>query len=301
MEAALSGCSAACFMSESTTTSYLAAPIRAVDLGATRLAYRVFGSGDPLLLIHGFPLSGFTWRKVLPELARSYTCYVPDLAGMGETQWTDATDFTWHGHARTLKALIDHLDLDRYSVLAQDTGGTFARCLALIDAKRVHRLAIINSEIPHHRPPWIPLYQTLMALPGALAPFRWLLRSTAFLRSGMGFGGCFCDLRFIEGDFHEHVIAPLVRSPRRLEGLRRYLVSLKWDVVDGLATGHAEIAAPVKLIWGAEDPTFPVERARSMVQQFRVGSLVEIPGAKLLVHEERPADVARAAAAFLRN
>lgn len=184
-------------------------------------------------------------------------------------------------------------------MLAQDTGATFARCLALVEGARVEKLVLINTEVPHHRPPWIPLYQRLMALPGALASFRVLLRSNLFLRSGMGFGGCFVDLDLLEGDFHEHVIQPLLQSVPRMEGMARYLCGLKWGPVDALAEGHSRITMPVQLIWGADDPTFPIAYARRMVQQLPDARLVEIPGARLLVHEEKPADVARAALDFL--
>ena len=162
-------------MPDPTTQLYFDAPVLTLDAGTARLPCRRFGSGPPLLLVHGFPLSGFTWRKVLPELSKRHTCYVPDLPGMGESEWTDATDFSFPGQGRTLKALVDRLGLERYSVMAQDTGGTFARYLALFDGARVEKLVLINTEVPHHRPPWIPLYQTLMALPGTLAVFDLLL------------------------------------------------------------------------------------------------------------------------------
>jgi haloalkane dehalogenase len=70
--------------------------------------------------------------------------------------------------------------------------------------------------------------------------------------------------------------------------------------VDALEQAHSRITMPVQLIWGADDPTFPVEYARRMVKQLPDARLVEIPGARLLVHEEKPADVARAALDFLR-
>ena len=285
-------------MSEATTRLFLEAAVQEVDTGTARLPVRRFGSGPPLLLVHGFPLSGFTWRKVLPELSRRYTCYAPDLPGLGESRWTEATDFSFPGQGRTLKALAERLGLARYSVLAQDTGGTFARCLALEDA-RVEKLALVNTEIPRHRPPWIPLYQALMRVPGSLAAFRLLLRSRAFLRSPMGFGGCFCDLDLLEGDFRAHVVEPLVRSPLRRDGMRRYLIGAKWEPVDALERDHARLAMPVRLVWGADDPTFPVALAREMVKQLPDAELVEIPGARLLVHEEKPAEVARAVLEFL--
>ena len=286
-------------MSEDATKLYAQARVETIDTGTARLPCRRFGSGPALLLVHGFPLSGFTWRKVLPALSARHTCYVPDLPGLGDSEWTEQTDFSFPGQGRTLKALVDRLGLDRYSVLAQDTGGTFARYLGLIDGKRIDELVLINTEIPGHRPPWIPLYQFLMRLPGATAAFGVLLRSQTFLRSGMGFGGCFVDMRLIEGDFARHVIQPLLQSSRRMEGLSSYLRGAMWGPVDALAQDHARLTMPVQLIWGADDPTFPIDLARAMVRQLPDARLVEIPGARLLVHEEKPDDVARAALAFL--
>jgi haloalkane dehalogenase len=286
-------------MTEATTRFFFDTPAQPVDTGTARLAVRRFGRGPALLLVHGFPLSGFTWRKVLPELAARYTCYVPDIPGMGESEWTDATDFSFPGQGHTLKALVDGLGLDRYAVLAQDTGGTFARCLALEDGARIEKLALINTEIPRHRPPWIPFYQFLMRVPGTLPVFSLLLRSRAFLRSGMGFGGCFRDLGLIDGDFHAHVIEPLVRSPQRRDGMRRYLRGAQWEPVDALEHDHRRLTMPVRLIWGADDPTFPVAYAHDMVKQFPDAHLVEIPAARLLVHEEKPAEVARSVLEFL--
>jgi pimeloyl-ACP methyl ester carboxylesterase len=286
-------------MPEPAARFYLDAPVERVDTGTARLACRRFGHGSPLLLVHGFPLSGFTWRKVLPELSQHHTCWVPDLPGMGESEWTEATDFSFPGQGQTLKALVDRLGLERYSVLAQDTGGTFARYLALTDGARVEKLILINTEVPRHRPPWIPLYQQLIALPGSLAFFGTLLRMRPFVRSGMGFGGCFTDLHLLDGDFHEHVIRPIVESRQRMEGMARYLRGLTWGPVDALERDHARLGMPVQLLWGADDPTFPVEYARRMVHQLPDARLVEIPGGRLLVHEEKPAEVARATLDFL--
>src|SRR5262249_28445160 len=92
----------------------------------------------------------------------------------------------------------------------------------------------INSEIPGHRPPWIQLYQFLMKLPGTPTIFRQLLRSDLFLRSGMGFGGCFCNLDLIEGDFRERFIDAYVNSAEKTDGMGRSLVGFRWAEGDPL-------------------------------------------------------------------
>ena len=81
--------------------------------------------------------------------------------------------------------------------------------------------------------------------------------------------------------------------------MRSYLRGAQWKPVDALEQEHARLTMPVQLVWGADDPTFPVEYARKMVTQFPDARLVEIAGARLLVHEEKPAEVARATLDFL--
>jgi haloalkane dehalogenase len=279
---------------------YLAQPPELVDLDGTTVPVRRFGAGPPLLLVHGFPLSGFTWRFLIPELARGMTCIAVDLPGLGDSRWTETTDFSFPGQGRTLHRLADALGLDTYAVLAQDTGGTFARFLALEDP-RVVRLALINTEIPGHRPPWVPFYQRLMTLPGATALLGALARSRRYVRSPMAFGGCFVDPGRLDGEFHDEFVSPIVQSATRRDGIRRYLIGAQWEPVDELRKLHARIAIPVRLVWGREDPTFPLDQARPMLNQLPNADLVEIGGARLLPHEERPDAVLDAVTDFLAS
>ena len=52
------------------------------------IAVRKFGKGKPLVLIHGFIVHGYTWRKVIPQLSEQFTCYVLDLPRFGDSKWT---------------------------------------------------------------------------------------------------------------------------------------------------------------------------------------------------------------------
>jgi pimeloyl-ACP methyl ester carboxylesterase len=70
--------------------------------------------------------------------------------------------------------------------------------------------------------------------------------------------------------------------------------------VDALRGVHARIEAPTLCIWGDRDPFFPIAKARAMLDQFKGGAtLCEIPGAKLLPHEDHPEEVAALARPFL--
>mgnify|MGYP000486503549 CR=1 FL=1 len=281
---------------------YRSAEPQLFEFSDASIAVRKFGNGPALLLIHGFPLHGATWRKILPSLSEKYSCYVVDLPGLGDSHWSEETDFSFPAHAARLSRLLDLLNIDRCHVIAQNTGATIARCLALLEKERVRSLILINTELPNHRPPWIPLHQQLLRLPGAVLNFRILLRLPLFLRSSMAFGGSFCDLDSIQGEFHRLFIRPLIKSQNKASGMVSYLKGVSWQIVDGMAYWHQAMTMPVRLVWGELDPTFPISRAAKLREQFpNCDAIVAIQNSKLLPHEERPDQTLAAIQPFLEK
>ncbi len=272
------------------------------SVGTAEIAYRAVGAGPPVLFLHGWPLSSFTYRRLIPYLASRFTCYAVDLPGAGDTRWRSDHDFSFRGQAQTLRRFVEGMGLNGLHVVAHDTGATIARALALIAGDRIDKMVLIGTEIPGHRPPGIPLFQRLASLPGARPTFQLLLASDRFVRSSIGFGNCFADRRLLGGEFTERFIRPLVESSSRMDGQMRYLKGIDWEFVDQLAADHQRITNPVMLIWGEGDSIFPAQRARVMVSQLAdCRGFHVVPGAKLLVHEEQPARVAEHVLEFLSS
>jgi pimeloyl-ACP methyl ester carboxylesterase len=260
----------------------------------------VDGNGPAIVFLHGFPLSGQTWDKVIVHLRDRFTCYAPDLIGLGESRSTADDDYSSQGQASALRGLLSELGLDSYALAGNDTGAWIARELALIDKQRVSRLILTNTEIPGHRPPWIPMYQALAHVPGSGAVIRQLLKSRAFRRSPLGFGGCFHDLSHLEGDFQKRFVEPLIGSDDRIEGVMRFLRQMKFARLDEFKNLHSQLTMPTLFIWGANDPTFPEPAGRRMVPQFpNVAGFHAIANAKLFLYEEYPQQVAQLMARFL--
>jgi pimeloyl-ACP methyl ester carboxylesterase len=196
--------------------------------------------------------------------------------------------------------MLMQLGVDSYALVGNDTGGWIARELALIDKPRVSRLLLTNTEIPFHRPPWIPMYQALAHVPGFKVILKQFLRVPALLRSPLVFGGCFHDLSHLAGEFHEQFVEPLVGTDARLEGALHFLRRMKFSRLDEFHQLHQQLTLPTLFVWGADDPTFPEPRAREMVRQFpNVAGFHEVKNAKLFVYEEHPQEVARQIAGFL--
>ena len=171
---------------EASSAQFLEAEVRWQATPTARVAYRRFGSGPPLVIVHGWPLCGFTFREPIPHLAPHFTCYLLDMPGGGDTEWTDATDFTWPGQAATLKAFLEGIGLHDIVLYGQDSGAMICRQFALLDPGRIRKFVITNTEIPGHRPPFMRLFRALMFVPGTNMCFRLLMSQLWFVRTPFG-------------------------------------------------------------------------------------------------------------------
>ncbi len=111
------------------------------------LAYRIQGrqEGDPLLLLHGFPLSSALWDRVLAPLAAYGPVVTPDLRGFGASD-APAGPYTMERLADDLVELLDTLGIERAWVAGHSMGGYVALALAEKHAHRVAGLGLLHSH-----------------------------------------------------------------------------------------------------------------------------------------------------------
>jgi len=239
-----------------------------------------------IVFVHGWPLSGATWRRVAEHLPE-HRCHLLDLPGSPRFPCVDRSDFSGAALADWIQTRTNELHLSSYALVAHDSGAYLAQLVAAGDA-RVSTLVISNTEMPHHRPPWVPFYQWLLGVPGTPQLLRSLLGSRAYLRSSAAFGGCYSDPRRIDDEFVRTFIEPL-RTPRGIEGARRFLRAFDYAGVDALPEVHRRIRAPVHVVWGEDDATFPVQLLDQLTRSLPTLASVQRLRGKLLVHDEQPA------------
>lgn len=108
---------------------------------------RVGGSGDPLLLLHGYPQTGAMWAPIAERLAARFTLVIPDLRGYGRSTCPESTaggNFTKRVMARDMVALMSGLGHERFRLAGHDRGGRVAYRLALDHPDRVQALACLD-------------------------------------------------------------------------------------------------------------------------------------------------------------
>ena len=125
--------------------------------------------GEPVVMVHGNPTWSFYYRELVQALRGERRCVVPDHVGCGLSDKPDdaAYPYTLEQRVADLGALVDHLGLERITLVLHDWGGMIGMAWAAQNPERVRRLVLLNTAA-FHKP-------ADKRLPASL----WLVRNTA--------------------------------------------------------------------------------------------------------------------------
>lgn len=116
-----------------------------VTLQGVSYEYEVVGSGEPLLLLHGFTGSMETWRSFIPSWSEQFQVIVVDLVGHGKTESPeDVNHYDIRNAALQMKELLDYLHIEKAHVLGYSMGGRLAITMACLYPEYVHSLLLEN-------------------------------------------------------------------------------------------------------------------------------------------------------------
>jgi non-heme chloroperoxidase len=120
------------------------------DAGNIDIYYEDHGVGKPVVLIHGFPLSGRSWEKqMLPLIETGHRVIIYDRRGFGRSSQT-ITGYNYDVFAEDLRKLIKHLDLKSPSLVGYSMGaGEVARYISRYGSQNVDRAVVISGVLPY--------------------------------------------------------------------------------------------------------------------------------------------------------
>ena len=117
-----------------------------------KLIHKVYGNGQPIIILHGLFGLGDNWRTIARKLEDEYLCVVPDLRNHGRSPHDDIMN--WNVMAADVRELIDDLDLDEVILLGHSMGGKVAMQFATTYPERVDKLIVVDmapkAYPPHH-------------------------------------------------------------------------------------------------------------------------------------------------------
>jgi pimeloyl-ACP methyl ester carboxylesterase len=268
-------------------------PHRFLDVGAGEVAYRTVGSGPDVLFVHGWPVSGATFRLLLPHLVDHVTCHVIDLPSAGSSRIDTDTPLSIAQHITSVRRVVDVLGLDDVALVGQDSGGLIARH-AMVGDPRLRALGLIDTEQSTGLSWKFRSFIAGRRVPGFGTALGWLAGRPRLRRLGLVLGDAFADSSLLDGEFDEFFLQPLHTDAAYRTATMKVFRSFDMQHVRDLDDIHRRIDVPVQLVWGSEDKFFPVAQAQEMVTTFPDARLTVVPGAGLFSHEERPAEVAAA-------
>jgi haloalkane dehalogenase len=261
---------------------------RDVTLGEHRIHYVDEGDGFPVVLVHGSPTTSALWRHQIPTLSKRLRVIAPDVLGFGRSLAPDA-GVSFAEQSNALRALLDHLGIERYSVVGHDWGGPISAACAAQRPEQVHQWALINTTFrPAYRPPWY------------WKPFTARLTGPLLLVRANLWGRNLSDMMKAASDpeiaaHYLEASQPIGnrRTFLRLERLEGY-PALMQEVVDALPS----LPEDPLILWGTHDAYFRNEhrKLRALLPDSR---LVMLEGGGHFPQEDAPDAVTRELDGFL--
>jgi pimeloyl-ACP methyl ester carboxylesterase len=227
-----------------------------------KLHYAEYGNSDgqPMLFLHGWPDSWFSFSRVLELLPDTIRALAVDQRGFGESDRPDS-GYTIPELAADAIAFLDALGIERVTLVGHSFGSFVARQTAIANPERVGALILIGTGFTGANAVTRQLQQDMRNLPDPIPVefARDFQASTAY--------------RPVPTDFFERIIVESLKLPPRLWRLAMDRL-VEYDDTRQLS----RIKAPTVLLWGEHDAIF----SRSEQDSF----LAALPAARIRVYEE---------------
>ncbi|PKF49960.1 alpha/beta fold hydrolase [Enterovibrio nigricans] len=111
------------------------------------MAYQDIGNGPVLLFGHSYLWDSKMWAPQVEVLSQCYRCIVPDLWAHGESESMPAETQSLVDYAADMLALMDHLDIETFSIVGLSVGGMWGAELALQAPSRVKSLVLMDTFV----------------------------------------------------------------------------------------------------------------------------------------------------------
>ncbi len=271
---------------------YATPPSTFVEVAGIRLHVRDSGprAAPAVILLHGFGSSLQTWDDWATALEHDFRVVRYDQPGFGLTGTDPSGDYSDTRATAILAGLMDHLGVQKATILGHSMGGRIAWTFASTHPERVEKLVLMAPDgfaspgMAYGMKPSVPLM--MRALPYVLP--------MPMLRASLkpGFGDPTALTEPLVERYRDMMLAPGVRTAIVDRMAQMVLVNPEPML--------ARIGAPTLLMWGGQDGMVPATNAADYLRNIKGARLISFPALGHLLQEERPAETVAALQAFLK-
>jgi pimeloyl-ACP methyl ester carboxylesterase len=270
-----------------------------VRLPQTTIRYREFGTGEPVVLVHGLLADGRLWRDVAPRLAQDFRVIVPEWPlGAHTIPLADDADTTPLGLARIIADFLAALELEHVTLVGNDTGGALCQLVAVHHPERLGRLVLTPCDAyDNFLPPAFRGLQLLAHVPGAVFVLANSMRMDAVRNLPIAFGWL---SKRAEPQLTRSWLSPGLRDRAIRRDVAAILKGISSRYTLDAAERFGEFDKPVLIAWAPEDRFFKLRYAEQLRDAFPDARLELIEDSYTFVPLDQPQRTAELIAEFAR-
>lgn len=271
-----------------------------IQLQQGPIRYREAGSGEPIVLVHGLLTDSQLWREVLPMLARDYRVIAPDWPlGSHRVAMSPTADLSPLGLAKIIADFLQALELERVTLVGNDTGGAICQLVAVNHPQRLARLVLTPCDAyENFLPPAFRPLQKLARSATATAALLQSMRLASTRKTPLAYGWI---SKRADDDLTLSWIEPALNDKTIRAQLAAVLTAIDQRYTLQAAERFGEFRKPVLLAWAPEDRFFKLSYAQRLAQAFPDARLELIEDSYTFVPIDQPARTAELIAAFARE
>jgi pimeloyl-ACP methyl ester carboxylesterase len=256
-------------------------PTNSVDLH-----YKIYGTGNPVLCLHGFGASLYSWRNFVAPLSKDYQLILIDLKGAGNSPKPPDSHYSTQDHADLIyKFILDH-DLKNLTLVGNSFGGALSLLLSIMllekEPGRLRALILID---PGAYKQYIPGYLKLIGVPLLGAAAVYLIPARCMAKSILKLA--YYDPKKIAEEQIAAYAAPIA-SPGGKHALLETGKRIIPPNINALTAKYKDISVPTLIIWGEQDKIISPDAGVLLDQAIPNSTLNWIDQCGHVPQEEKP-------------
>ena len=262
-----------------------------------KIKYDEIGDGDPIILLHGFGASSYSWRNASEPLSQKNRLFLIDLKGFGLSDKPFDNKYSISSQAEIIISFIQKNNLQNLILIGHSTGGTVALQTALqyikMENNPIKSLVLADSPAYKQR---LPLFVQILKIPivnkFVLAFFPTKICTKLVLKK------CFFDDTKITDEMVKNYgcFFDLAGSSHAFIATAKELVPKN---IDEITSKYKDIQIPALVIWGEYDEIVPFSIGQRLNQAIPNSKLVVIPDCGHMPQEEKPKETIKIISGFL--
>ncbi|MBN2108764.1 MAG: alpha/beta hydrolase [Deltaproteobacteria bacterium] len=262
-----------------------------INVNGRMLHFEKYGIGKPLVLVHGFAGSTYTWRHVIPLLAQHHEVYAVDLPGFGLSDKPADGNYLLQEQAGMIIGFMDALQLKTAALAGHSMGGVIVGMAAVKAPNKIDKLIVIDAGYYHGGPPEF--------LKHLVFPFDIIMARSFYTKGARSKSlvSSYYNTSLVTDEVLENYLKP-GRTPNAAAALARMLNTATRESYHGIST---RITTPTLLIWARQDKPIPLTDGERLHQEIKGSQFLIIDNAGHMVQEEKPQEVAAAILKFLEH